>query len=143
MLSRSKTPTYISWQSMHYRCYRKDDKEYARYGGKGITVCQRWFKFENFLADMGERPEGLTLERKENDKGYNLDNCRWATRLEQTLNRSNTVWVEIGGRRQCAADWCKEFGLKITTVSHRVKLFGWSWEKALTTPVDKTRWRKS
>ena len=86
-----KSPTYCTWFSMKYRC-KKDE----RYSKRGITVCEEWNNFENFLKDMGERPEGMSLDRIENDKGYYKENCRWATPLEQSLNRRN-VFYEFQG----------------------------------------------
>lgn len=82
------SPTYTSWQGMIQRCFNKKHIVYEYYGGKGITVCGRWMKFNNFLADMGERPEGRTLDRYPDNAGnYEPSNCRWATRSEQNRNR--------------------------------------------------------
>lgn len=81
-------PEYAVWSMMKKRCHDPEDKDYRHYGGRGIVVCQRWRdSFENFIADMGRRPPGLTLERKDNSKGYEPSNCKWATWTEQAKNR--------------------------------------------------------
>lgn len=90
------TSTYKSWQSMKERCYNPKSTSYFRYGEKGITICNRWLdSFENFLADMGERPEGTTIDRIDGSKGYCKENCRWATKIDQSRNRkSNKLNIE-------------------------------------------------
>lgn len=89
----TKTPEYSSWEHMKYRCYNPKDKRYKEYGGRGITVCERWFdSFENFLADMGQRPSmDHSLDRKNVNGNYEPNNCRWATRKEQRNNRRDSV----------------------------------------------------
>ena len=128
-----KSPTYTSWCKMLERC-RQPNRDHAEYyQAKGITACDRWLKFENFLADMGERPDGKTLDRIDNDRGYEPSNCRWASPAEQVRNRCHTVWLDHDGRRLCMKDWAKEIGISYWTLKSRLKL-GWSAEKALTTP---------
>lgn len=81
------TPTYVTWQCMKSRCNLETNKKYHNYGARGIKVCKRWEKFENFLADMGERPKGMTLNRKDNNKGYSKLNCVWSTMSDQIHNK--------------------------------------------------------
>ena len=87
----SGTPTYTSWASMIGRCSRPTDSYYADYGGRGIDVCEKWLSFAGFVEDMGERPEGRTLDRIDGNKGYCKENCRWATSTEQARNKRNNV----------------------------------------------------
>jgi len=116
------------------RCTNQNDPYFSRYGGRGIKVCASWSLFENFLADMGERQPALTLERKDNDLDYTPDNCVWATRQQQSINRSNTRWFEIDGERQHLSEWCRRF-----KVSHQAVLWrlskGWPVEAAFKTPT--------
>lgn len=86
----STSPTYNSWRAMHERCRLPSHPAYKNYGGRGVAVCDRWRSFPAFLADMGERPEGLTIDRIDVNKGYEPSNCRWATRTQQIANRRST-----------------------------------------------------
>lgn len=106
-------PLYSTWASMFSRCENPSDPGYRNYGGRGIDVSRRWYCFDTFLADMGPRPEGASIDRINNDKGYSPSNCRWATRSEQMLNRrtfsNNTSGVK--GIRQRGNTWiaCMDF----------------------------------
>jgi hypothetical protein len=113
--------TYGIWQAMRDRCSNPNRKDYGYYGGKGIRVCRRWEKFENFLADMGEAPAGLTLDRIDGEKNYTPNNCRWATRAQQTYNSTAMHWVEHEGQRRCLADWMRVLGLAPGTYYSRLK----------------------
>ena len=96
---KKRSKIYSIWAAMLQRCNNPKDVNYFRYGGRGITVCQRWKKFENFYSDMGDKPLGLSLERIDNDLGYSKDNCKWATVEEQSVNKRNTVRVHIGDNK--------------------------------------------
>lgn len=119
----SESITYNSWSSMLARCRYPSQPSYPSYGGRGITVCGRWEIFDNFLADMGERPEGTTLDRVDNDGDYEPSNCRWATPAQQARKRSTTKLTPelvariraASGRRQKAI--ATEFGISPSTVS--------------------------
>ncbi len=100
----SKTSTYNVWLGMKQRCLNPKNNNYHRYGGREITICERWLKFENFLADMGMRPEGLTLDRINNDGNYESSNCRWATMRTQSGNRRDNKIIDIDNQEICATE---------------------------------------
>lgn len=123
------TPEYITWWGMMARCYRPDSSSYKYYGAKGIIVCERWHCFEHFLKDMGRRPEGLTLDRENQNGDYEPSNCRWSTLETQSGNRSSTIQITFKGKTQCMAVWARELGINYGTLRKRFKL-GWPIEKA-------------
>lgn len=127
------SPEYRTWIGLRQRCLNPRNPNFKEYGERGIAVCQRWLdSFENFLADAGERPTPEhTLERKDNDGNYEPDNCRWATRLEQSHNKRNNRMLTFDGKTMCVMEW--QTYLKLP-VHHRIHA-GWSVERALTTPV--------
>jgi hypothetical protein len=135
--TKNYTPTkaYISWCNMKRRCFDQSNKRFNRYGGRGITVCDRWVNsFENFIEDMGEPPVGHSLERIDNNGNYCPENCRWASRSDQMKNRRNAVLITYNGKTQNLVDWANETGLKPDTIAARLNLYKWSVEKALTIP---------
>ena len=131
------TPTYLSWASMKRRCYDKNFKQYKDYGGRGVTVCDRWLEsIENFIEDMGERPEGCTLDRIDTDGNYCKENCKWSTKSEQVRNRRANFNITIDGETKCLEDWCIQYGINRSTVYSRL-VRNWDIKKALTTPINK------
>jgi len=128
------TKLYVDWIQMRKRCKNKKNKSYKNYGARGISVCKRWDKFENFYTDMGDKPKGLTLERIDNNKGYSPDNCKWATRKEQANNSRHNVIINYKGQRLTMAQWAREIGIKCSTLSRRIQRH-WPIEKALTQPT--------
>ena len=125
------------WCGMRQRCQNTKVPCYYRYGGRGISVCARWEKFENFLADMGRRPSGASLERIDNDGNYEPSNCRWATVTEQARNRRNSRVITHEGRTQTLVAWAEELGLSASTLQRRWTL-GWDKKDILTTPIGAT-----
>lgn len=126
--------TYHSWSGMRNRCNNPNDIKYPDYGGRGIRVCKRWSDFRNFLADMGERPPGTTIERKKVNGNYEPSNCRWATAKQQARNRRSTRRIKANGTSRCTAEWSELSGINASTIAYRIKT-GWNAGKALTTPV--------
>jgi len=127
----SKTPEYNTWTSMKQRCFDPKSNNYENYGGRGITVCDRWKdSFENFLEDMGRRAKGHSIEREDNDGPYCKANCVWATRKEQARNKRNNRMLTHDGRTQCVADWAEELQIRAMSISRRL-WEGWSTEDAL------------
>lgn len=125
---------YRSWESMIARCECETNKEYPDWGGRGIKVCQRWHDFRNFCADMGKRPPNTTLDRIDNNGNYEPSNCRWADAKTQCNNRRNNTFITYKGKTQTLQQWADETGIYKNTISMRINHYGWSVEKALTTP---------
>lgn len=128
------SPTLRTWRSMIKRCTDPSDKDWSRYGKRGIKVCEAWSdNFENFLSDMGPRPPGLTLERRDNDGRYGPENCYWATRKRQANNRISNSCLTINGETRTLTDWAAHHGLRpglVYTRFHR----GWPIERMFEPP---------
>ncbi len=122
--------TYSRWKSMRQRAA----KQHGPYAD--VECCPRWASFDAFLKDMGECPEGHTLDRKDNRRGYEPENCRWATKAEQNANRLSVVMLTHNGVSKSVADWARDLGITANTIRQRLYL-GWAAERALTTPIDK------
>lgn len=129
------TRVWQAWMSMKNRCYTTSAPGYKNYGGRGISVCERWrHSFENFYADMGEQPTTKhTLERLDTNGNYEPENCEWATYTKQARNKRSNRMVDLHGDRRCLAEWIELLGLDPVLVKTRIGR-GWSAERALTTP---------
>ncbi len=139
------TLTYMRWKSMLQRCTNPAASNYKDYGGRGVAVCERWRQsFESFRQDMGECPcAEMTLDRIDNQRGYEPGNCRWATKAEQNQNRGSVLQLTHNGRTMNATQWAKEMGISANTLRSRIRL-GWSVARALTTPCgSQGGWRGS
>lgn len=129
----SKSRTYGSWKAMRRRCTNPKDISYMDYGGRGITVYKPWLEsFDAFLADLGECPEGHTIERINNDGNYEPSNCKWSTYKDQLNNTRHNRFIEAFGKRQTLTQWCEEFKISITTLRNRLGRAKLSPEQALS-----------
>lgn len=132
-------PLHDTWAAMKGRCQRPSHHAYASYGGRGITICERWQTIENFVADNEHLAQpGLTLDREDNDGPYSPENCRWVTVKVQRRNTRNTRLITFDGRTQCLQDWAIELGFSFPQLWKRLDS-GWSAEKAFTTPINQAK----
>jgi hypothetical protein len=132
-----KSRTFRTWVTMRQRCTDPKHVSYPDYGGRGITFCERWEFYPNFLADMGERPEGMTLDRINSDGMYEPGNCRWATIKQQARNQRNNHLVDAFGERKTLVEWTEDARCAVTFGVLRNRLVKWKWdaEKAIATPA--------
>jgi hypothetical protein len=129
----STTPEYGVWQSMLNRCRNKSTNSYQYYGGRGIKVCARWRRFENFIADMGPRPTGKhSIERKDNDGDYTPSNCHWASTAEQARNRTDSFIIQYGGESKHLTAWRRDGGIPAHVLNRLAR--GWPLRAAVDTP---------
>lgn len=128
----SKSPIHNLWNAMLQRCQNPNVRAYVDYGARGITVCERWQSFENFLEDMGTPAKGMSLERRNNNLGYSKENCVWATKTTQANNRRSSKVIEFNGKSQTQIQWERELGLRVGQIYDRLSK-GWSVERALST----------
>jgi hypothetical protein len=130
------TPVYSSWRSMMDRCTNPNSHAYIHYGARGITVSKRWHKFENFYADMGE-PNGLSIERVNNELGYSPENCEWASAKTQANNKRTSVSLTYQGVTKTISQWAEHLNVPRTRLYERAEA-GWPVDRILTTPKGPT-----
>lgn len=130
-----RTREYWVWADMIGRCTNPKHAGFANYGGRGITVCEKWRKFEGFAEDMLPRPDGMMLDRTDNDGPYALDNCRWATRQEQNSNRRNCIYVDHHGEQVTLKEYCRREARPYRLTVKRIQDRGWPIDLALSAPA--------
>lgn len=130
----SRTRTYEVWRGMVDRCCNSKSKHFPNYGGRGITICDRWKRFLPFFEDMGIAPDDLEIERVDNDGNYCKENCRWATRQEQMQNTRQSRLITFQGKTQCLRSWSRETGISFRALHGRLSR-GWSVADTLTIPA--------
>lgn len=128
-----KTKTYTLWKNIRSRCAATEGDDYRDYASRGIRVCGRWKdSFENFLADMGECPPGMQIDRINNNGNYEPGNCRWATGSQNSRNKRNNHLVTYKGRTQCLAAWAEELGIPYMKLYYRICIIHWPIERAIS-----------
>lgn len=128
-----KSREYRIWAGIITRCLNPRSSSFPNYGGRGISVCDRWRKFENFIADMGPCPAGFSVERKNNNLGYCPENCTWADMIAQCNNRRTNNIISFNGESLTLAQWSRKIGINSATLKNRLVI--WPVEKSLTEPV--------
>lgn len=142
-MSMQKQGVYRVWGNMIQRCTNPNLDRYKDYGGRGITVCERWRNsFEAFYADVGDRPEGMFLDRINNDGNYEPNNVRWVTRAQSNLNTRRCKFVTVNSEAKPINEWLRIYGIAYCTYKQRIKN-GWAMEAAVSTPPDQSRIKKT
>lgn len=128
------TPAYESWRQMKGRCLNEKHEAYPDYGGRGITVCDRWMDFANFYADMGAKPKRKSLDRIDNNGNYEPGNCRWTNFVTQNNNRRSSRFLTIDGKTKTVTEWIRKSGLPRHVVWNRLRT-GWEPKDAISVPL--------
>ena len=124
-----------AWHMTMQRCYNPSNRDFKYYGGRGIKVAERWHVFDNYLEDMGLRPEGMTLERVDNDGPYSAENCRWASRKDQSRNQRWTLTLTYKGETLTLAEWAERTGIPYSTLKARARRLRYTPEQCIEKPV--------
>lgn len=134
--TKTKHPLYTIWCAMKRRCYNQNVKDYPNYGGRGISVCDKWLNdFQAFYDDMFfNYDKGLTIERINNNGNYEVSNCKWVSRKIQNRNKRTVNKIEIDGEFKCLSEWAEIYKINLKTVSNRFYTLGWDIRKSLTSP---------
>jgi len=128
-------PEYRVWEEMRARCYNPKHISYKHYGGRGITVCERWHKYENFLEDVGRKPTPKhSIDRIDNNGNYEPNNVRWANDYQQQRNRTDNRRIEYRGETKTLAEWAEILDVPSSRLQHRLQKYGWTVERAFSEP---------
>lgn len=138
---QSTTALYNIWSGIKGRCLNPNNTAYSNYGGRGITLCERWVDFNMFASDMGARPKGMSVDRIDNDKGYSPENCRWASPKEQANNSRQNRLIEFKCERKTLTEWALIRKISKETLFYRLKR-GWSVEQTLFAPIGNNNQRR-
>lgn len=138
-INKTYSPTYAVWSSIKGRCLNPHNEHYKYYGGRGITICDEWMKFNNFLKDMGETREGYQIDRINNNLGYYKENCRWTTKIENMRNRSNTLIVEYNGEKIPLITLAENLKIPWHALRRRIKTWGMTVEEAIESCKNRRR----
>lgn len=125
------TPTYKSWQKMLERCRSPKNNRFAEYGGRGITVCPEWHSFEGFFKDMGPRPDGTSIDRRDVNGHYCKSNCMWSDKKTQARNKRNVMQITVDGVRKPLPEWAELIGIGVGTLRQRIHKYGMTPEQAV------------
>lgn len=132
----TRHPLYKTWAGILRRIDNPNERNFARYGGRGIKVCERWRDYVNFKADMAEGyAQGLSIERIDNAGDYEPGNCRWATRKEQCRNRRSNTMITFRGETKALSEWAELLDIPWHRITQRIRKLGWSVERAMTEPA--------
>ena len=129
---KSKSHTYSIWKGIRKRCLNKKEPSFTNYGGRGISICKRWNKYENFLADMSEAPPGMTIERKNNDGNYEPNNCIWADKITQMNNMRTNIFIKFKGETMTLKQWSRKLGISYHRLYQRIYRLSWTIKKTFT-----------
>lgn len=135
----SNTPTYSTWAAMIKRCTNSNDSRFPYYGGKGISICKAWRSFNEFLKDMGEKPEGKSIDRIDTTGNYCKENCRWASPLEQSNNTTRVYKITYKNETHTISEWSRKLDLPYGTLRRRIVEKKWSPEESFLTPIRELR----
>lgn len=132
-MAQSRTPLYGVWVDIKRRCFNKSRIDYINYGGRGITLCEKWLTFDGFKKDMGNGyKKGLTLDRVDNNGNYEMNNCRWVSRKVQSNNTRRNRYIEYNGITKTLSEWSEYLGIKRSTLGQRFYVYKWPLNKCFS-----------